>query len=138
LWAIDALSYDLYENKSFETNQPFISVVLNKILLQNEPGLAASLKSASNWCYNFKGEPAFEKFSEIFLNILYRFNTNPPEETEEQFLQENLILIAYTLHYRGLHDPVINRQLELLQTSRFNSVRYKMAYKLKGESKIIV
>lgn len=131
--ALDEVFYQLYNFKNVKEREFELKTVLNRVLLQAEPGLAEALGTAADWFLSQKSETRVRQYEEILLEILHQYRRQAPKDIDLPFLESKLIRLAYVLKYWKNDDPEIDKQLGLLKTSRFMDIRYnlkdKLAYK---------
>jgi len=121
--ALTQLSIEIYFDEKISSHTSNINLLLNKVLLQSEPALAASLSYVSNWFLDFMHYDSLKQFSDIVLNILKRYHSATPEEMEKPFMQEKLTKLAIVLNAWKLDDPIIAHYLTNRMQSRFNNMR---------------
>lgn len=132
IWAINEVSYELYNYKNFEHQDGNLKVILNKILLKSPGGLAATFGTLSDWLVAFRDEGYFKQHASILESILEIYTNESTDDFDAPFLEEKLIKIAFTLHYWGHSSMKITETLNLIENSRFNTTLITLKYILYG------
>lgn len=131
--AQNELFYKLYNYPNYEKYDLEIRTVLNKILLQSEPGLAGAMQAAVDWFALKKNDVKLRAYEMILIEILKQYQRHLPESIDVPFLESNLIILAHTLKSWNVNDSSVEKQLELLKTSRFMETRFNLPHKLNDE-----
>jgi len=132
--ALSETFYQLYYFHNINELDFELKNVLNKVLLQSEPGLAEALSTVIDWFSSQKSNIKSKKYEEILLEILKQYQRQAPKDIDFPFLESNLIRLADLLKYWKNNDPVINEQLTLLNSSRFMDIRYNLKGKLHNKT----
>jgi transposase-like protein len=125
--AQNELFYHLYNVYRCDDYDFEINTILNKILLQSEPGLAEALGAIVDWFSSFRSQENLKKYGDTLLQILKRYQKQLPKSIDILFLESKLIILAHTLKYWEMGDSAIDQQIALLKTSRFMEIRYNLA-----------
>jgi len=123
---IKALS-DLFfviEDKINDLNLPqYINTLLNKILLQSEPGVEASIHYVSEWMKEDDNWPHFEAHKRLLLAILDKYNKKPLSNADVPFVHRKLVSISNTLLKRGFSDVAISKWQEIKEGERYFNLK---------------
>lgn len=123
---INALSdlFHIIEDKANDLKlQEYISIVLNKILLQSEPGFEASLHYVSEWMRDDENRKYFEPFLKIIIAFLNKYYKETIGNCDLPFVQRKLISISNTLRKWGINEPVIQNWQELKNRERYFNLK---------------
>ena len=113
-----------------------LELILNKLILEAEPGLEGCLLYLSNWLLDFPNDNTLKKSKELITEIIRKYSISAPEDIDLPFLREKIISIAFVLKKWNVQDPIIDQLCNEITSSRFNNVKYSLPKKLK-EKKIL-
>lgn len=102
-------------------------LVLNRILLQAEPGVESSLGYMTIWLYYKDRGDSFRNQQSLLLQILKKYDSQPLEGADRAFVEEKIIRIACKLKEWDIRDPIIDAWLENGTNSKFNNIRQFMS-----------
>ena len=122
--------YNLYRIEEVNIYEKELGIILNKVLLQSEPGLAEALGESADYFVYKKENVILRNYAQILIEILKRYQKVLPINIDQPFLEDKLICIAYTLKFWGYEIPEVEAELKLLNTSRFMGTLYNLASKL--------
>ncbi|BAU55663.1 SIR2 family protein [Mucilaginibacter gotjawali] len=122
--ALHELDLRVYKD-AFENDN--VVLVMNKILLQAEPAVEASLGFLTSWLFYKRYPNRFRDQESLLVRILRKYELQPPDGGDVAYIEEKLVRIAWRLHAWQCADPVVNRWLEKAAASRFNNVRQFLA-----------
>jgi len=129
---LDELMEALYRTKDFESYSMHLSAILNKLLLQSGPGLEECLRYISMLAYNFQDVPYIKTLAPILLEVLKSYRNRLPEGGDKSYIFEQLVRIAFVLKKWRISNLTTRYYLKMLQTSRFNNIRYSLRHQLKS------
>jgi hypothetical protein len=128
IWALSELSNKIYISnwlKDSDIKQE-VDALLNKILLQSEPSLEASISYLAAFVRDKSNMELFQPKSTILVMILKKYLENPLEEFDKPFVYEKLIIIANNLkkwHFRSVY---IDKWLSIQQNTHFNNIKFNI------------
>ena len=120
VWALNAINRQI---RTQHLDLLAFSTLLSKCMLQHQPGLEASLHYIAAWISDKKNKKELEIFRPQFIQLLTRYLTNKPADTDIAFVYEKLAGIAYDLKSWEIDDPIIQQWLDKAGQSNFNNVK---------------
>lgn len=123
---IERISQEIYEKDRLTENDALIAGLLYKLLLRKEPALPTTLLAISNWFYFNSNSEHLKKYKSQLELLLRSFRDEQGIETDLPSLQEHMIKLAVVLKKWEGDESLIAPVLDLLNTSRFNSIRYNL------------
>jgi hypothetical protein len=128
---IEILSDEIYKKNKIEENIDIIETLIYKLLLQKEPALPATLIVIANLFYYKRYEPLLRKFKDRLKLILQMFPAVVIFDIDKPSMEEYFIKIALVLDEWGSEKLVTKGVLDLLENSRFNSIKYNLRSELR-------
>jgi hypothetical protein len=120
LTALGDLSHGVYANQ-FDFDH--VVLILNKILLQSEPGLEASLSYVASWLTDKRHPERFRNQIPLLERILKKYSAQPLIDCDAAFVEEKLIRLAYLLKKWENKTPVVEEWIKLAEQSRYNNIK---------------
>jgi hypothetical protein len=120
LTALSDLSQAVYANQ-FDSDH--VILILNKILLQSEPGLEASLSYVASWFTDKRHSDRFKNRAPLLLRILKKYSAQPLVDCDASFVEEKLIRLAYLVKRWENEHSVVQEWMEIADQSRYNNVK---------------
>lgn len=120
VWALSELSKGFYRGNA---EKKLIQKVMDKVLLQAEPGLEATLSYLSAWVSSSQGKTFFLEGLEILEDILRKYLLCPLKGYDEAHIHECIIKIAQYLQHNSSENEMVGLWIERGRKSRFNNVR---------------
>ncbi len=124
LTALKELDTRVYHNNFNPDN---ITLLLNKILLQAEPAVEASLGYVAVWLNSRRYPDRFREQEALLVRILRKYEAQPLENSDLAYVEDKLTRIAWLLKTWGNQDPIVSSWLKKADESRFNNVHQFMA-----------
>lgn len=123
--------HERYYEGRFEPSM--MELVMNKILLQAEPALEESINYFSVWVHDKNRHDRFKTYHPLLIRILKKYWVDPLPESDEAFVEENLVRIAWQMNRWNISDEVIQKWIEKGTQSKFNNVLQLIAFADKSE-----
>ncbi|WP_162796219.1 SIR2 family protein [Pedobacter namyangjuensis] len=119
LTAISEMSEQVYAG---QMDSELVTVLLNKLLLQSEPGIEATLSYIASWASDKDRPDRFRIFQGLITKILVKYDRQMLEDCDIAFVEEYLIRLAFMLYKWGVEDPIVETWLQRGRASSFNNV----------------
>jgi len=129
--AISELARELYDKENFDEHQLHIRLVISKIQLKSGSGVILCLQYMVQWSEAFKEKLFFKGLQAELLAVLSLYKSAYPPGLAVAVVEELLVRLAIVLQYWGREHKDVVYFLSLLNTSRFNNVRYNLKEKVK-------
>ncbi|SEL62388.1 SIR2-like domain-containing protein [Chitinophaga rupis] len=129
--AITEVARDLYDKENFDVHQLHIRLIISKIQLKRSAGIILCMRYLVQWCEAFKENDFFKSLQNELLGILNLYKYTYPPELAIDVVEELLVRLAIVLQYWGIEHEDVAYFLSLLDSSRFNNVRYNLKEKVK-------
>jgi hypothetical protein len=129
VWALSEVS-DLYHEGLIEID--LIKLILNKVLLQAEPAVEASISYISAWVSKSKDKSGFHGMESSLISILKKFKSQPLPDSDVAFIEEKLANIAFQLDEVAFKDESISWWKNYAERSEFNNIKQLVYKRLHG------
>ncbi|MGN6645682.1 MAG: hypothetical protein ACTHJT_04045, partial [Cytophaga sp.] len=123
IWALSDLSYLIKEYPNHPEIFRSIPILINKILLQSEPAIEASLNYLAVWINDDKNIETFKPYVNLLILILKKYKEAPLINSDQLFVQRQLIVIAMVLSKWKVKDSIINEWIGIRNESKYFSNR---------------
>jgi hypothetical protein len=100
-----------------------IQVLLNKLLLQHEPGIEAGLNYLATWIVESKNKDFFLKFERTLKDIIEKYWVSDLIEGDIIFVKEMMVRIAWGMRQIGIDCISVGRWISYGRESPFNNLR---------------
>jgi len=131
LRALDEIVSGIYDFQDWSSSKIYVDILVNKILLQKMPVIEASLDALSFLITEYKERSEFKDHRISLVAILTQYKDYPLENGDQAYIEERLVKIALVLNEWGEKDAIVIYYIELLESSRFNNIKYILANKIK-------
>lgn len=125
VWALSQLSILLHQGKSIEGFNFEVATLLNKVLLQSDPSLEASLNYLAAWINSENLSEAFREHAVTILSILKKYTRIELVEFDKPFVYKQLVDIASALNSWKIQDEVIDQWLTFEKETSFNNIKFR-------------
>lgn len=129
--AIGEVARGLYDKGDFKKHEPHIWLIINKILLKRNPGVISCMEALVTWCVEFEGNGLLRRMGNSLANILSLYRTDYPGGLAVPRVEEWLVGLAVVLRHWGMENEDISFFVGLLDSSRYNNVRYNLKEELR-------
>ncbi|GAA4915159.1 SIR2 family protein [Mucilaginibacter defluvii] len=120
IWALSEVSRAL---QAGQFDPQHIIIIINKALLQQQPGLEASLNYLAHWGSNTMLQKQFELFAPWYILLLEKYLDKMPDNVDVPYVQERLVMMALQLQKWGTEHAVVEEWLLKAKLSDFNNVQ---------------
>lgn len=134
--AIIEVARDLYDKECFDVHQLHIRLIISKIQLKRSPGIILCLQYLVQWCEAFKENNFFKGLQDELLEVLSLYKPAYPTGVAVALVEEPLVRLALVLQYWGSEHEDVVYFLSLLDSSRFNNVRYNLKEKVRHREQL--
>ncbi|MDR6942932.1 SIR2 family protein [Mucilaginibacter pocheonensis] len=124
VWALSELSTAVYVGTATAKQ---VSLVVYRVLLQNEPALEASISYIAAWMEKLTSKEEFAHLVPLLSDILKKYRDTSLDSSDQAFVKEKLVRIAADLHRSKHPDEHTKWWLEWARTSCFNNVKQYVA-----------
>jgi hypothetical protein len=100
-----------------------IGIVLNKVMLQHQPGLEASLGYLASWISVEKQQEQMKVYVRYYTELLEKYLTRMPDDADIPYVWEKIVTVAYRLRKWNIRHYAIDQWLEKAKASNFNNIR---------------
>lgn len=97
----------------------YISILLNRIILQSQPALEATLHFVSEFLKIPENKKYFEPEVQLILNLLTKYEKTSPVLCDLPFIQRNLVSISNTLLHWGITEEIILYWQKVKKSERY-------------------
>jgi hypothetical protein len=126
IWALSELSLKI---EMGECNTEILRLFLNKLLMQADPCLEASLNYLATWLHDKDNQNFFSEFKPILVEILKQYRRRPLENVNVPYVEEMLVRIADAIFDLAPNEPAVTFWLKKANNSRYIRVRQWLRYK---------
>ena len=119
--ALNELSLKIHDGNLTELHNE-INCVLNKIILETEPGVDAALGYLATWISENSNSHHYRQYKFLLLEILIKYQSNDFFNYEKPYMHEKLFILAQTLKSWGIDDPAIKYWIDLKEESLYNNI----------------
>lgn len=122
VWALSDLTNELRRGTATDNLKMELSALLNKVLLQSQPSLEASLGFVSGWMTDVPS--LFVEWKDLLLAILHQYKIKELTNCDKAFVLHQLVIISKRLKALGVDYEVVEFWIEEGENSTFNRVRF--------------
>lgn len=117
--ALSDLAKILEDNKIDAQIPVYISILLNKLILQSEPALEATLHFVSEFLKETENKKHFEPEVQLLLNLLKKYEKTSPISCDLPFVQRKLVSISNALLDWGINEEIVLQWQEVKKSKRY-------------------
>ena len=122
VWALSDLTNELRRGTSANGLKTELSTLFNKVLLQRQPSLEASIGFISGWMRDVP--ELFIAWEDLLLSILNHYQVKELVDCDKAYVLHQLAIISKRLKALGIEDEVIEFWIKEGENSIFNRVRF--------------
>lgn len=132
--ALSQISRTLYDKGITDIEIDYLNMIVHKIQLKSGPGIILCLEYITNWCENFRTDDKIISLHPDLMRILDLFQEkNYPQGLNEIKIEQLLVRLAIVLDDWNIKSESISHFMDLLQNSRYISVRSSLQEKIRQE-----
>jgi hypothetical protein len=133
-WVILRVSRDIIDCHKVLENDNKIRQVIARISMKNPIGLESCIYHLVNWFYDLRQTDHMKIYLSDGIILLNRYISGSyTDSCEVSLIEEKLIQLAYVFRSWRNHSNVVNTFCEMLESSRYNNVRYRLKSRLKDD-----
>ncbi|WP_375587779.1 SIR2 family protein [Flagellimonas aurea] len=122
VWALRDI-FGNYYNGHKDIEEDELNLILSKLLLESDPAIEACLAYVVSWLKDIKSKEKIIRHELKLISILNYYYSSKLIGYDKAFVQQQLVEIAWLMSKVGLKNPIIEKCLQIQETTSFNNIK---------------